>query len=78
MHAWFDDNCGADGWEITPAGMRGIINDGIAVYFRDAMLAASFAARWCVPVGAGVTDGFLRIRDDEPARHIPTPAHKTP
>jgi hypothetical protein len=20
MHAWFDNNCGADGWEITPAG----------------------------------------------------------
>jgi len=24
MHAWLDDNCGADGWEITPAGLRGV------------------------------------------------------
>jgi hypothetical protein len=45
MHA---DNCGAHGWEITPAGMRGIVNDAIAVYFRDATMDAAFAARWCV------------------------------
>jgi hypothetical protein len=40
------------------------------------------AARLCRALvrsdGAGVTDGFLRIRDDEPARRVPTPAHKTP
>jgi hypothetical protein len=49
MHDWLDDNAGADGWEITPAGVRGVINDAIAVYFRDAALAAAFAARWCAP-----------------------------
>jgi hypothetical protein len=23
MHAWLDENCGADGWAMTPAGLRG-------------------------------------------------------
>jgi hypothetical protein len=26
MHAWLDENCGADGWVMTPAGLRGVIN----------------------------------------------------
>ena len=78
MHAWLDDNCGADGWEITPAGMRGVVNDAIAVYFHDATLASAFAARWCAPVGLGVSEGFLRIRDDEPIPRIPARHHKTP
>jgi hypothetical protein len=71
MHAWLDDNCGADGWEITPAGMRGVINDAIAVYFRDATMAAAFAARWCAPAGSGVGEGFLRIWDNEPVQRVP-------
>jgi hypothetical protein len=57
MHAWLDDNC-ADGWDITPAG-RCVVNDAIAVYFRDAALAAAFAARWCAPVAAGATDAHV-------------------
>ena len=48
MHDWLDDTCGANGWEITSAGMRGIINDAIAVYFREPALAAAFTAR-CIP-----------------------------
>ena len=78
MHAWLDDNCGAGGWEIMPAGMRGVINDAIAVYFRDTALAAAFAARWCAPVGADLTEGFLRLRDDEPAQRVAARLHKTP
>jgi hypothetical protein len=23
MTAWLDENCGADGWAMTPSGMRG-------------------------------------------------------
>ena len=23
INAWLDENCGADGWAITPAGLRG-------------------------------------------------------
>jgi hypothetical protein len=45
MHAWLDANCGADGWMITPAGLRGVLNDAVAIYSRDAALAAAFVAR---------------------------------
>ena len=33
IHSWLDANCGADGWAITPAGFRGVVNDAMAVYF---------------------------------------------
>ena len=26
MTSWLDENCGADGWAITPSGMRGVLN----------------------------------------------------
>ena len=25
--AWLDENCGADGWALTPSGTRGVLND---------------------------------------------------
>lgn len=78
IYRWLNENCGADGWMITPAGLRGVVNDAIAVYFTDATLAAAFVARWCrhrVPeVGAGA---FL-IREDDPAPPRIASAHKTP
>jgi hypothetical protein len=46
--AWLDENCGSDGWAITPSGMRGVLNDAISIYLADAMLAGAFVARWCV------------------------------
>ncbi len=42
MFAWLDENCGADGWAMTPAGLRGVVNDAVAVYFLDATSAAAF------------------------------------
>jgi hypothetical protein len=33
-----------DGWAMTPAGLRGVVNDAVAIYFLDAMLAAAFRA----------------------------------
>jgi hypothetical protein len=27
MHAWLDQNCGADNWVITPARLCGVVND---------------------------------------------------
>jgi hypothetical protein len=47
MHAWLDENCGADGWVMAPAGLRGVVNDAVALYFLDATLAAAFVSRWC-------------------------------
>jgi hypothetical protein len=75
IYAWLDENCGADGWQITPSGIRGVVNDAIAVYFGNAVLAAAFVARWCAP---GPKDGFLRAREDEPLKRVPTPLHRTP
>ena len=42
IQTWLDANCGADGWAMAPAGLRGPLNDAIAVYFNDATLAAAF------------------------------------
>src|SRR6516162_11235166 len=27
---WLDGNCGADGWAITPSGLRGVLNDAVS------------------------------------------------
>ena len=35
INAWLDANCGADGWAMTPAGSRGVVNDAVAIYFLD-------------------------------------------
>jgi hypothetical protein len=32
---------------MTPAGLRGVVNDAVAIYFLDAALAAAFVSRWC-------------------------------
>jgi hypothetical protein len=47
MIAWLDQNCGADGWVMTPSGTRGVLNDAVSIYFADAALASAFVARWC-------------------------------
>jgi hypothetical protein len=35
MQAWPDQNCGANGWAVTPAGLRGVGNDAVQLYFLD-------------------------------------------
>ena len=35
MRAWLDANCGADGWALTPSGVRGVLNDALSIYFLD-------------------------------------------
>jgi hypothetical protein len=47
ISAWLDENCGADGWAMTPSGMHGVLNDAVSIYFLDATLASAFVARWC-------------------------------
>ena len=66
IKAWLDDNCGAEGWAMTPSGLRGVLNDAVAVYFRDAALAGGFVARWCRGGPAETIEGAFRIRDDAP------------
>jgi hypothetical protein len=45
MH-WLDQNAGADGWAMTPRGIRGVINDAVAVHFADVTIASAFVTRW--------------------------------
>jgi hypothetical protein len=53
IHAWLDQNAGADGWARTPSGFRGVVNDAVAIYFADATIASAFVARWCLVQKAG-------------------------
>jgi hypothetical protein len=78
IYVWLDQNCGADGWIMTPAGLRGVVNDAVAVYFRDAALAAGFVARWCRHRLPEIAEGAFVVRDDDPAPPRRAPAHRTP
>jgi len=68
--AWLDQNCGADGWAITPSGVRGVLNDAISIYFADATLASAFVARWCQGSKVETAGGVFQVREDEPAPRI--------
>jgi hypothetical protein len=74
MTEWLDDNCGNTRWAMTPAGTRGVLNDAMAVYVSNPTCAVAFVARWLVP---GDPPGFYQLREDEPARRVPRPAHGT-
>jgi hypothetical protein len=78
MTAWLDENCGADGWAMTPSGMRSVLNDAVSVYFLDATLAGAFVARWCATSKIETEGGIFRIRDDEPTPRIGAGLHRTP
>jgi hypothetical protein len=78
INAWLDANCGADAWAMTPAGMRGVVNDAVAIYFLDATTAAGFVARWCATSKVDIAEGAFQIREDEPVQRVPLKAHKTP
>src|SRR5579862_2165362 len=78
MKDWLDDNCGAEGWAMTPAGLRGVVNDAIAVYVGDAALAAAFVARWCRLHRAESIEGAFRVREDAPPPRRAAPQHRTP
>jgi hypothetical protein len=66
MTGWLDENCGADGWAMTPSGTRGVLNDALSIYFADATLASAFVARWCVGAKVETTGGVFQVREDEP------------
>ena len=78
MTAWLDENCGADGWAMTPSGMRGVLNDAVSIYFADATLASAFVARWCVGTRVETAKGVFRVREDEPATRTAASMHRTP
>jgi hypothetical protein len=78
MTAWLDANCGAANWAMTPAGLRGVVNDALAIYFLDTALANAFVARWCLGYRVETIEGSFCLRDDAPAPRIPAPQHRTP
>jgi len=78
IQEWLDKNCGADGWAITPAGTRGVLNDALSIYFADATLASAFVARWCVGSKPEIADGVFQVREDEPTPRIGAGLHRTP
>jgi len=78
MTGWLDANCGAANWAMTPAGLRGVVNDARAIYFLDTALANAFVARWCIGYRAETIEGSFRLREDEPATRVFAPRHSTP
>jgi len=78
MQGWLDETCGASGWTMTPSGMRGVVNDALAVYFADAALASAFVTRWCIGRKAETVEGMFRVREDAPAPRVPAASHRTP
>jgi hypothetical protein len=72
MDAWLDENCGADGWAMTPAG------GAVGIYFGDATLASAFVARWCLGSRAEPAGGVFRMRDDEPTPRVGAAQHSIP
>jgi hypothetical protein len=75
--AWLDENCGSDGWAMTPSGTRGVLNDAISIYFADAPLAGAFVARWYVGSKVETDRGVFQVREDEPTR-VGAGLHHTP
>ena len=71
MTAWLDENCGADGWAMTPSGTRGVLNDAVSIYFPDVALAGAFVAHWCIGYYKVETaEGAFRVREDEPTPRV--------
>src|SRR6202045_3592173 len=71
--AWLDENCGADGWAMTPSGMRGVLNDAVSIYFADTTLASAFVARWCAGYKVETAGGVFTVRDDAPSPRVGAP-----
>jgi hypothetical protein len=72
MNAWLDENCGADGWAMTPLGAA------VSIYFAEATLASAFVARWCVGSRVETAGGVFKVREDQPAPRVGAPQHSIP
>jgi hypothetical protein len=59
--ARLDENCGADGWAMTPSGTRGVLNDAASIYFLD----TNAGRRVCSAVVRRIPDrdGGRRVSD---------------
>jgi hypothetical protein len=78
IHAWLNETCGPEGWAMAPAGLAGVVNDAIALYFADAAFAHAFVARFCCGYRVETIEGALAIRSDAPPGRRGAAVHKTP
>src|SRR5882724_11628955 len=78
LTAWLDENCGANGWAMTPSGTRGVLNDALSIYFADATLASAFVARWCAGHKVEAAGGVFQVRENEPTPQVGATLHRTP
>jgi hypothetical protein len=78
MHAWLDETCGVEGWAMAPAGLTGVLNDAMALYFEDAAFAHAFVARFCCGYRVETIEGAFAIRADDPPARRGAAVHKTP
>jgi hypothetical protein len=52
---WLDENCGANGWAITPSGTRGVRNDAVSIYFAEAVNLSEWSGLYDSPLeGDGI------------------------
>jgi len=78
MTAWLDENCGLDGWAMTPSGTRGVLNDALSIYFANTTSASAFVARWCVGATVETRGGVFQLRADQPEPRLGAGLHRTP
>jgi hypothetical protein len=78
IKVWLDENCGANGWAMTPSGTRGMLNDALSIYFADATLASAFVARWCAGYSVETVGGVFQVREDDPTPRVGAALHRTP
>jgi hypothetical protein len=76
--AWLDENCGADGWAMTPSGTRRVLNDAAPIYFADTVPASAFVARWCAVAKVEIAGGVFQVRENEPEPRMGAGPHRTP
>jgi hypothetical protein len=55
-----------------------VLNDAVAIYFRDPALATGFVVRWCLGHRIEPSDGAFRVREDEPTARFGAGLHRTP
>lgn len=62
---------------MTPAELRGVVNDAVAIYFLNAALVTAFVSLWCAGSAVEISDGAFRVRQDEPLRRTMAGPRKT-
>jgi hypothetical protein len=70
------ENGGTDDGMMTPAGLRCVVNDAVAVYFSSMLRLLQRSSRGgCQQPLPDVADGAFVVRDDEPAARRRAPPH---